>query len=128
MVCIVDINHDIFSDVLAKTRVPNGCGEPNMYMGGYRCRVTNSRSFFPLATAKPPVWCEDEPSACTQGAKQMVYWHQLEGNNVVTLGNQADGSPKSPGYNMKLGFQDGMILTNPFSKPNNANQCHRCPK
>ncbi|KDQ07356.1 hypothetical protein BOTBODRAFT_180784 [Botryobasidium botryosum FD-172 SS1] len=87
--------------------VPNGCGEPNMYMGGYRCRVTNAKNTKPVATAKPPVWCEGNPGACTQGAKQMVFWQQLEGNNVVLSGNQADGQAKSPGYNMKMGFKDG---------------------
>ncbi|KDQ19064.1 hypothetical protein BOTBODRAFT_171020 [Botryobasidium botryosum FD-172 SS1] len=87
--------------------VPNKCGQANMYMGGYRCRVTNAKSTVPLAAAKPPVWCENNASACVQGAKQMVYWQQRDGNNIVTSGNEADGTPKSPGYNMKLGFTDG---------------------
>ncbi|KDQ08700.1 hypothetical protein BOTBODRAFT_165628 [Botryobasidium botryosum FD-172 SS1] len=87
--------------------VPNGCGEPNFYMGGYRCRVTNAKSTTPVATAKPPVWCEGNSGACTQGAKQMVFWNAQSGNNVVVSGYQADGQQKSPGYNMKMGFRDG---------------------
>ncbi|KDQ12702.1 hypothetical protein BOTBODRAFT_134223 [Botryobasidium botryosum FD-172 SS1] len=87
--------------------VPNNCGEPNMYMGGYRCRVTNAKSTKPLAVPKAPTWCEGNPGACTQGAKQMVFWHQSQGNNVELTGTQADGQAKSPGYNMKMGFEDG---------------------
>ncbi|KAF9505295.1 hypothetical protein BS47DRAFT_1306882 [Hydnum rufescens UP504] len=87
--------------------VPNGCGQPNMYMLPYRCMVTGSTSRKTVAPAKPPVWCEGNLSACTQGSKQMVYWNQAEGNNIVTPGYQADGAEKSPGYNMKLGFQNG---------------------
>ncbi|KAF9519655.1 hypothetical protein BS47DRAFT_1336747 [Hydnum rufescens UP504] len=87
--------------------VPNGCGIPNMYMHPYRAKVTNSKSTKVVAPAKPPVWCEGTPSTCTKGAKQMVFWNQADGNNIVTTGYQADGSPKSPGYNMKLGFQNG---------------------
>jgi hypothetical protein len=33
--------------------------------------------------------------------------NQLEGNNVVTTGYQEDGALKSPGYNWKMGFNDG---------------------
>lgn len=79
-------------------------------MGGYRCRVTNVKSSArPLAPAKPPVWCEGNPNGCTQGAKQMIYWQQLDGNNIVVSGTQADGQPKSPGYNMKAGFKNGTL-------------------
>jgi len=88
--------------------VPNGCGQPNMYMFPYRCQVTGSRSTKRVAPAKAPTWCEGNPSKCTKGAKQMIYWNQLDGNNVDTKGgNQADGLPKSPGYNAKMGFQNG---------------------
>jgi hypothetical protein len=37
----------------------------------------------------------------------MIYWNQLEGNNVVVGGQDLSGMPKSPGYNPKLGFVDG---------------------
>ncbi|KAJ2912036.1 hypothetical protein MD484_g8377, partial [Candolleomyces efflorescens] len=87
--------------------VPNGCGQPNMYHQAFRCRVTNSRSNTPVAAPQPPKWCENNPSACTKGAKQMVYWNQLEGNNIQVDGRDAAGDFKSPGYNMKLGFADG---------------------
>lgn len=87
--------------------VPNGCGEPNMYMAGYKCKVTGARSTTPIATAKPPVWCEDDTSKCVKGAKQMIYWHQMEGNNIEVQGYDLSGHPKSPGYNNKLGFSDG---------------------
>jgi len=78
-----------------------------MYHQPFKCQVTNSKSNTPLATPKPPVWCEGNPDACTKGAKQMVYWHQNERNNIFVDGLDAAGEPKSPGYNMKLGFVDG---------------------
>ncbi|KAJ2924699.1 hypothetical protein H1R20_g12389, partial [Candolleomyces eurysporus] len=87
--------------------VPNGCGQPNMYHQAFRCRVTNSRSNTPLATPQPPKWCEGNPGACTKGAKQMIYWNQLEGNNIQVDGRDAAGDFKSPGYNEKVGFADG---------------------
>ncbi|KDQ08703.1 hypothetical protein BOTBODRAFT_559986 [Botryobasidium botryosum FD-172 SS1] len=87
--------------------IPNGCGETNFYMGGYRCRVTNAKNTTSVAAAKPPVWCEGKPGSCMQGAKQMIFWNAQSGNNVVLSGYQADGQPKIPGYNMKMGFRDG---------------------
>ncbi|KAJ3514775.1 hypothetical protein NLJ89_g2178 [Agrocybe chaxingu] len=60
-----------------------------------------------VAPGKPPVWCEDEPGRCVQGAKQMVFWNQLEGNNVQVSGVDLAGEPKAPTYNMRMGFADG---------------------
>ncbi|KDQ25667.1 hypothetical protein PLEOSDRAFT_1045409 [Pleurotus ostreatus PC15] len=89
--------------------VPNGCGEPNMYMLPYRCTVTNvsPTSSLRLAPAQPGVWCEDDPSKCTRGAKQMIFWNQAEGNNIEVSGSDLSGHPRSPAYNAKLGFADG---------------------
>lgn len=83
------------------------CGEANMYMEGFRCNVTGATSNTPVSRARAPVWCEDDQSNCVKGAKQMVYWNQLEGNNVVVSGFDLSGNPKSPGYNMKMGFENG---------------------
>ncbi|KAG6816494.1 hypothetical protein H0H87_005575 [Tephrocybe sp. NHM501043] len=90
--------------------VPNGCGEPNMYHQGFKCNVTRATATNPLAIAKPPVWCEDDPSKCTKGAKQMIYWNQLDGNNIKVSGQDLSGQPKSPAYNQKLGFPDGKYI------------------
>ncbi|KAF7291758.1 hypothetical protein HMN09_01235400 [Mycena chlorophos] len=88
--------------------VPNGCGEPNMYMTPFRCTVTGTPGTSALATpAVAPRWCEDAPKSCVSGAKQMVYWNQREGNNVWVEGMDKYGRPKSPGYNSVLGFGDG---------------------
>ena len=81
-----------------------------MYMFPYRCTVTGATSTKQLATAKPAVWCETEPEKCTKGAKQMVFWHQLDGNNIETEGLDASGGNKSPGYNEKLGFKSGLLF------------------
>ncbi|SJK99699.1 uncharacterized protein ARMOST_03010 [Armillaria ostoyae] len=87
--------------------IPNGCGEPNMYMLPYKCKVTGATSTIPVAKGKPPVWCEDDRSKCVSGPKQMLYWHQAEGNNIEVSGYDLSGSPKSPGYNTKCGFSSG---------------------
>ncbi|KAF5348476.1 hypothetical protein D9756_009594 [Leucocoprinus leucothites] len=106
--------------------VPNGCGTPNMYMHPLRCNVTGPTGNLSLAQPQPPVWCEGNVSACTNGAKQvggtphcvdfwlttrnnpkMIYWNQLEGNNIGVSGQDLSGAPKFPGYDMKCGFADG---------------------
>ncbi|EEB93106.1 hypothetical protein MPER_08285 [Moniliophthora perniciosa FA553] len=89
--------------------VPNGCGEPNMYMMPYKCNVTGIPGSLSLAPAKPAVWCEDAPGNCTQNAKQMIFWNQLEGDNIEVEGNDLSGSSRSPAYNNKLGFKNGMF-------------------
>jgi len=88
-------------------QIPNGCGEPNIYMEGFKCMVTNATSSTPLATPQPPIWCEEDQSQCVQGAKQIMVWNQLEGNNIEVTGLDLSGMPKSPAYNAKCGFKDG---------------------
>jgi hypothetical protein len=77
-----------------------GCGEPNMYMQGHKCIVTGSNSTRQLAVARPAVYCEDDRSKCVNGAKQMIFYNQLDGNNVVN-------PPKMPIYNTRMGFSEG---------------------
>lgn len=77
-------------------------------MIGYNCKVTGVKSTArPLAPGKAPVFCENDPSSCTKGAKTMIVVNQLEGNNIKLEGTQANGEAKSPGYNAKTGFADG---------------------
>jgi len=80
-----------------------------MYMEGFRCIVTNvnTETASPLGFPKPAVWCEDDATKCQDGPKQIIAWHQAEGNNIEVTGKDKSGSPKSPGYNMKLGFKNG---------------------
>lgn len=87
--------------------VAHGCGQPNMYMTPFRCKVTGSTSTTPIGTARPPVWCEDDPSKCVTGPKQMIFWHQASGDNIEVEGFDLAGTLKSPGYNTKCGFHDG---------------------
>ncbi|CAG8690055.1 15437_t:CDS:2, partial [Acaulospora colombiana] len=68
------------------------CMGPNMYMMPHKCKVTGATSTTPLAPAVPPQWCEDDEARCVQGPKQMIFWNQLDGNNVVTTGTQKDGA------------------------------------
>ncbi|KXN90938.1 Cell division control protein 15 [Leucoagaricus sp. SymC.cos] len=51
----------------------------------------------------PP--CPDGGCICVVGIL-MIYWNQLEGNNIDVSGQDLSGIPKSPGYNMKLGFDN----------------------
>jgi hypothetical protein len=81
--------------------IPNGCGQPNMYMQGFRCNVTGATSSAPVAKAQPPAYCKGEPDKCTKGAKQMLAWNQLDGNNVQSP------SGETPMYNEVCGFLDG---------------------
>ncbi|TEB24653.1 hypothetical protein FA13DRAFT_1638373 [Coprinellus micaceus] len=91
--------------------VPNGCGQPNMYHQAFRCKVSGARSTTPVKTpAKPAVWCEGDEAKCLSGPKQMVYWNQLEGNNVFVDGRNRAGELKAPSYNMVMGFRDGASL------------------
>src|SRR6266704_6757570 len=76
----------------------NSCGQPNMFMQPFKCRVTGATSVTPVAAAQPPRWCEDNPNACVKGAKQMVSWHQASGNNIVVDGWDLSGRQKAPSY------------------------------
>ncbi|KIK60325.1 hypothetical protein GYMLUDRAFT_200411 [Collybiopsis luxurians FD-317 M1] len=107
--------------------VPNGCGTPNMYHLGYRCKVTGKLTGdAAVAPAQPPVWCEDDPGGCVKGAKQMLYWNQLEGNNIEVEGWDLAGDPKSPAYNAKCGFKNG-AQTDIFLEPGSATPTHVPP-
>ncbi|KJA14486.1 hypothetical protein HYPSUDRAFT_150365 [Hypholoma sublateritium FD-334 SS-4] len=92
--------------------IPNGCGEPTLYMQGFRCTVTGSKTN-PVRTIKYPAvapqWCQDNSAQCVTGPKQMIYWQQAEGNNVVVSGNDKYGFPKFPVYNMNMGFPNGTL-------------------
>ncbi|KAJ3966637.1 hypothetical protein EV361DRAFT_808689 [Lentinula raphanica] len=89
--------------------IPNACGEANMYFEGIRCQVTPGSNSKPVGTPKPPVWCEDDSSACVTGPKQMLFWHQASGNNIEVSGLDLAGEFKSPGYNAKCGFANGKL-------------------
>jgi hypothetical protein len=83
-------------------------------MQGYRCNVTGSTSHGPLAKPQPPVWCEGAPNNCTKGAKQIMSWNQLTGNNIAVTGFDQAGDHKSPAYNMKCGFANGEFVSRFF--------------
>ncbi|KIM35038.1 hypothetical protein M413DRAFT_449921 [Hebeloma cylindrosporum] len=99
--------------------VANGCGEPNMYMFPYRCRVVGHTGDAAVAPGVPPVWCEDDKSKCVSGPKQMVFYNQLEGNNVQVSGYDLAGQPRAPTYNSKMGFSNG-AQTDIFHTPGSA--------
>lgn len=78
-----------------------------MYLQPFKCIVTGATSTTPVASPKPPVWCEDDQSRCVRGSKQMLYWNQQDGNNIWVDGYASNGDHKHPGYNYKCGFSDG---------------------
>jgi hypothetical protein len=73
----------------------------NIYINPYRCQVTGSTSTKKLAPAQPPTYCSGN-SSCVQGAKQIIIYNQLEGNNIGHL-----PSSGIPGYNLANGFRPG---------------------
>jgi len=106
--------------------VANGCGEPNIYMMPFRCRVVGSTGNAAVAPGVPPVWCEDDPSKCVSGPKQMVFYNQLEGNNVNVSGFDLSGQSKAPTYNSKMGFSNG-AQTDIFLAPGSASPTYIQP-
>ncbi|CAK5270782.1 unnamed protein product [Mycena citricolor] len=74
---------------------------------GFRCRVTGSTGSAAVAPGIPATWCQDNPGNCTSGARQMIYWNQLDGNNIEVDGLDLAGQPRSPAYNQVLGFVEG---------------------
>ncbi|KAF7300191.1 Succinyl-CoA ligase subunit alpha [Mycena kentingensis (nom. inval.)] len=87
--------------------VPNGCGEPNMYMQGFRCKVIGQTGSKRVAVpAAPPRFCAPADSTgegCTTGPRQMIYWNQLDGNNIEGF----DAQGRSPAYSDVLGWAEG---------------------
>ncbi|KAF9261836.1 hypothetical protein L218DRAFT_869295 [Marasmius fiardii PR-910] len=114
--------------------IPNGCGQPNMYMLPYRCIVTGIPGSRPLALpARPPQWCDislppvdgsdastsastkqDKLGPCLRGPKQMLFWNQLEGDNIEVLDGELGDSLGSPAYNEKVGFKSGQFSSTSF--------------
>lgn len=73
-------------------------------MTGFKCRVTNvdKNVSKPLRNARAAKWCKEDTSKCVQGAKQMIIFNQMEGNNV-------EGIPQyeTPVYNEACGYKSG---------------------
>lgn len=85
--------------------LPKGCGIPNEYMSGFKCKVTGAKSTAPVGVAKPPVFCGGDRSKCQAGPKQLIIWNQAEANNVFPPNGQ------SPGYNEVNGFFPGRFTS-----------------
>ncbi|KAF2006089.1 hypothetical protein P154DRAFT_606502 [Amniculicola lignicola CBS 123094] len=83
--------------------IPNGCGTANMYMQGFKCKVTGATSTTPIGKAQVPVYCENDASKCVSGPKQMLAWHQKDGNNIETE------QWVTPNYNKKCGWADASV-------------------
>ncbi|KZV85461.1 hypothetical protein EXIGLDRAFT_841482 [Exidia glandulosa HHB12029] len=112
---------------------PDWCARDNLYMNGFRCKVTNARADAPrVAPAQVAKWCEvpSEDGACVAGPKGIIIHSQQDAiNNVPTADitslqkTQRDGRFdvghfRSPGYNEKMGFMPGaqndiFVTTNP---------------
>ncbi|KAJ7721746.1 hypothetical protein DFH07DRAFT_1007484 [Mycena maculata] len=100
----------------------------------YRLRITGAglplqSNWHPgstaLAPAVPTTWSQNTPGNCTTGARQMIYWNQLDENNIFVERNDLSGEPKSPAYNSVLGFADGaqhdiFVSSNPKSTGSEA--------
>ncbi|KAK2467259.1 hypothetical protein APHAL10511_000808 [Amanita phalloides] len=88
---------------------PDSGGE-EMYMNGFKCDIANPTSKVPLAQSKVARRCgadraNDKPQAalgnCTYGAKQPLYWFNLERANMF------EGAYSPPVYNELYNFIEG---------------------
>ncbi|TRM60588.1 hypothetical protein BD626DRAFT_504571 [Schizophyllum amplum] len=99
--------------------IAEGCGQPNMYMLGFRCRVTGEPGHLPLAAPQSPLYCTDDKAAsesalrknprCVKGAKKFLSWQQKSGNTVPEneWANKHTALLQFPGYNARMGFRNG---------------------
>jgi hypothetical protein len=76
-------------------------GSAQMYMNGFRCKVTGSTANTPVSKPVVPKRCTGDLSKCNQGAQQPLYWFQAEGNNMF------NGQYDPPYYLDEWGFTDG---------------------
>jgi hypothetical protein len=76
-------------------------GSAQMYMNGFRCKVTGSTSNTPISKPEVPKRCTGDITKCNQGAQQPLYWFQAERNNMFN--DQYD----PPYYLDEWGFLDG---------------------
>ncbi|KDQ59091.1 hypothetical protein JAAARDRAFT_175802 [Jaapia argillacea MUCL 33604] len=97
-------------------------GAEQMYMNGFQCTTTSTTSNIPLAKSRVARRCgpdpangqPGDPSNCTYGAKQPLYWKQKEQNNMY------EGSFAPPFYNDLYNFKDGAqddIFVDSYSIP-----------
>ena len=97
-----------------------------MYMQGFKCKINNATSTIPIAEAKAPVFCREDPSTCVKGAKQMIAFYrmcyfeisenialilvpnaELEGNNMNVTSMGPNGWWDTPMYNEQCGWSSG---------------------
>ncbi|KAF9647898.1 hypothetical protein BDM02DRAFT_3097345 [Thelephora ganbajun] len=102
-------------------------GSAQMYMNGFRCKVTGSTSNNPIVTPQVPKRycthpsrCTGDLSKCNQGAQQPLYWFQAEGNNMF------NGQYDPPYYLDEWGFTDG-AQNNIFNKRNDNSNVNTTP-
>ncbi|EKM58455.1 uncharacterized protein PHACADRAFT_89092 [Phanerochaete carnosa HHB-10118-sp] len=87
---------------------PDSGGE-QMYMNGFQCRITGDIGTQPIGKPGLARQCGADaasghpanPSNCTIGPKNPMYWDQAEGNNMF------EGIYDAPTYNDRYGFPDG---------------------
>lgn len=97
------------------------CGEPNIYIFPYRCRVIpDGMPTRTIGKPKAAAYCEGNQSACVVGPKMPIIWHQAEGNNIEVEGYDLHGLPKNPGYNEKCGFSPGVCSFTTMSSVTNG--------
>jgi len=62
-------------------------GTANFYQTGFRCKVDGSPvDATPIAPPNDPVFCKNDPSSCTVGAKRPIYAYNYP-SNVPWIGN-----------------------------------------
>ncbi|KAJ8454723.1 hypothetical protein ONZ51_g12869 [Trametes cubensis] len=126
---IFSVNQTCVWEMHTKFQVPNlpacpeeGChcawfwihsidsGSEQIYMNGFKCKVTGDVGTQPLGKPAVPRRCgadpdngrpDPTPGNCTIGAKLPMYWYQREGNNMF------EDTYHAPYYDDLYGFHDG---------------------
>jgi hypothetical protein len=79
-------------------------GSEQMYMNPFRCTVSGKTGSKPIGKPSLARRCENNPSNCTVGPVNPIYWHQKERNNFF------EDNYDAPLYNERYGFVDGAQL------------------
>ncbi|KAI9460396.1 hypothetical protein HD554DRAFT_2316809 [Boletus coccyginus] len=90
----VTVDHNFALETEQFVWIPNGCGQPNMAMFPYKCKVATDST--------PPKTIGSSKAACL-----IMIWNQLDSNNIKVEGKDLSGHKRSPAYNAKCGFKDG---------------------
>lgn len=72
-----------------------------MYMTPFVCHVTGASNTHAIGKPRAPVKCDGNAAKCVKGAKNPMYWKNLERNNMFEADHFA------PTYSTTYGYNEG---------------------